>query len=56
MNLDDLISDTHDEPDHADDRSAGVGIVNSALLGLLAFAAAAFAVLVLIFVAAKVLA
>jgi hypothetical protein len=53
--IDDLISHTHDEPDHEDDRSAGVGVFTAAFLGLLIFGACAFAVFTLAFVASKVL-
>jgi hypothetical protein len=53
--IDDLVSHTHDEPDHDDDRSAGVGIFTAGLLGALIFGACAFAVFTLAFVASKVL-
>lgn len=53
--IDDLISHTHDEPDHADDRSAGIGIATAAILGLLIFAACAAAVFTLAFVTSKVI-
>ena len=55
MNLDDLVSHTHDEPDHDDDRSAPTGILSAALIGALIFAACGFAVLVLAFAASKVI-
>lgn len=56
MNLEDMISHAHDEPDHAEDHSAATGVFGAALIGALIFAACGFAVLVLAFVASKVIA
>lgn len=44
-----FISDTHDEPDHLDDRSPGIGVVQSALLGMLVVAAMVFGACVVAF-------
>lgn len=44
-----FISDTHDEPDHLDDRSAGIGAVQGALLGILVVVSVVFGACVVAF-------
>lgn len=49
----DLISDTHDEPDHDDDLAPARGIVNGLLLSILAVASIVFGACVVAFAVAN---